>query len=198
MRRTEASLREEELIAELAASLTFAAAQVGEFLRPHVASPTVEGRSRRWYQAQAEALHFLLHMARRVAPREPGTAHRRRLAEEVSRVAFQSFVEVLLPELTPPERAGMRADFLRDVPDRENRYAPCSRKVGREETVFDTRHVFSLATQRILQAAVCDADPLAGPGDPDLFLHLHARLDALTTDADLDRKVPAVSEALTP
>jgi hypothetical protein len=92
----------------------------------------------------------------------------------------------------------MRADFLRDVPDRENRYAPCSRKVGGEETVFDTRHVFSLATQRILQAAGCDADPLAGPGDPDLFLRLHARLVALTAAADLDRRVPAVSEALSP
>lgn len=189
-----ATRREEELIADLAASLTFAAAQVGEFLRPHVSSPTVEGRSRRWFQAQSEALHFLLHLARRAAPREPGSAHRRRLDEEVSRVAFQSFVEVLLPELTPPERTGLRTDFLRDVADREHRYAPCSRKVARDEAAFDTRHVFSLATERILQAAGCDPDP--GSGDPDLFLHLHARLVALEAEAELDRKVTAVSEAL--
>lgn len=192
--RIAATLRQEELIADLSASITFAAAQIGEFLRPLVASPTVEGRSRRWFQAQSEALHFLLHMARRASPREPGTAHRRRLDDELSRVSFQAFVEVLLPELTPPERAGMRADFLRERADRESRYAPCSRRVGRDETAFDMGHVFSLATERILQAAGRGSDP--GPGDPDLFLRLHARLVALTEEADLDRKVLAASEAL--
>lgn len=194
--RAAAALRVEELIADLSASMTFAAAQIGDFLRPHVADPTVEGRSRRWFQAQSEALHFLLHMARRAAPREPGTAHRRRLDEEISRVSFQSFVEVLLPELTPPERAGMRADFLRDVPDREACYAPCSRKVAREDAVFDTRHVFSLATSRILKASGRGAAAEPGPADHDLFMRLHARLVALTTEADLDRKVLAASEAL--
>jgi hypothetical protein len=194
--RIAATLRQEELIADLAASITFAAAQVGEFLRPHVADPTVEGRGRRWFQAQSEALHFLLHLARRAAPREPGSAHRRRLDEEISRVSFQSFVEVLLPELTPPERAGMRADFLRDVPDREARYAPCSRKVAREDAVFDTRHVFSLATERIIRAAGRNAADVPAPEEHDLFVQLHARLVELAAEADLDRKVPAASEAL--
>jgi hypothetical protein len=103
---------------------------------------------------------------------------------------------VLFPELMPHERSDLRRDFLRDAPARETRYAPCSRRVGRDETLFDTSLVFSLATQLVLKAAGHESDPAADSFDPRLFASLHERLVALTVDAELDRKVLAVSEAL--